>query len=110
MAAPRCRKRPPRQRHVRWAAMRSVVRPGGSRLQRYLGDSLAALLAWYGAVWLRVEVPMPFTVGLLPMERVSLVHPVTLLVLALQLLTLYFFGYYHTSEPRPRIELATRLL
>src|SRR6185503_3933149 len=81
----------------------------GWRLRRYLGDAAAAALAWYGAVWLRVAVPLPFTHGLLPAERVALVHPVTLLLLALQLLTLYFFGFYHSPEPRPRLELAMRL-
>jgi exopolysaccharide biosynthesis polyprenyl glycosylphosphotransferase len=53
---------------------------------------------------------LPFTQGLLPGERIALVHPVSLLVLALQLLTLYFFGFYYSPEPRPRLELASRLL
>ncbi len=82
----------------------------GWRLWRYLGDGLAAAASWYGAVWLRVVVPLPFTVGLLPAERVALAHPVLLLVLALQLLTLYFLGFYHSPESRPRLELASRLL
>src|SRR5687768_13548354 len=82
----------------------------GWRLWRYVGDGLAAAAAWYGAVWLRVFVPLPFTLGLLPLERVALAHPVLLLVLALQLLTLYFLGFYHSPESRPRLELASRLL
>ena len=82
----------------------------GWRLWRYLGDGLAAAAAWYGAVWLRVFVPLPFTAGLLPAERVALAHAVLLLVLALQLLTLYFLGFYHSPESRPRLELASRLL
>jgi exopolysaccharide biosynthesis polyprenyl glycosylphosphotransferase len=82
----------------------------GWRTWRYLGDGLAAAAAWYGAVWLRVVVPLPFTHGLLPVERVALVHPVLVLVLALQLLTLYLFNQYHSPEPRPRLELASRLL
>ncbi len=82
----------------------------GWRLWRYLGDGLAAAAAWYGAVWLRVVVPLPFTAGLLPAERVALAHAVLLLVLALQLLTLYFLGFYHSPESRPRLELASRLL
>ena len=44
----------------------------GWRLWRYLGDGLAAIVAWYGAVWLRVFVPLPLTQGLLPPERVAL--------------------------------------
>ncbi|HEV8632334.1 MAG TPA: sugar transferase [Thermoanaerobaculia bacterium] len=82
----------------------------GWRARRYVGDGLAALVAWYGAVLLRVQVSLPLTHGLLPAERIALVHPVTLLVLALQLLTLYFFGFYYSPEPRPRLELASRLL
>ncbi|HET9768444.1 MAG TPA: sugar transferase [Thermoanaerobaculia bacterium] len=86
---------------------------GGSaswRLWRYLGDGLAAVAAWYGAVWLRIAVPLPFTVGLLPHERVAPLDPALVLVLALQLLTLYFFNLYHSPEPRPRLELASRVL
>ena len=82
----------------------------GWRLRRYLGDGVAGLAAWYGAVLLRVHVPLPFTLGLLPVERVALVHPVTLVVLALQLVTLYLFGQYDSPEPRPRLLLAGRLL
>jgi len=82
----------------------------GWRLWRYLGDGLAAIAAWYGAVWLRILVPLPLTHGLLPAERVALVHPVLVLVLALQLLTLYLFNQYHSPEPRPRLELGSRLL
>ncbi len=82
----------------------------GWRVWRYLGDGLAAVVAWYGAVWLRVAVPLPFTIGLLPHERVAPLDPVLVLVLALQLLTLYFFNLYHSPEPRPRLELASRIL
>jgi len=82
----------------------------GWRTWRYLGDGLAAAVAWYGAVWLRVYVPLPFTHGLLPAERVALAHPVLVLVLALQLLTLYLVNQYHSPEPRPRLELGSRLL
>src|SRR5581483_9346887 len=57
-----------------------------------------------------MQVPLPFTSGLLPADRLALVHPVTVLVVALQLLTLYFFGFYHSPEPRPRLELWTRVL
>src|SRR4029453_813194 len=82
----------------------------GWRLGRYIGDAAAAVAAWYGAVWLRVLVPLPFTTGLLPVERVALIHPATLLVLTLQLLTLYFFNLYRSPEPRPRLQIAARLL
>jgi exopolysaccharide biosynthesis polyprenyl glycosylphosphotransferase len=82
----------------------------GWRLRRYLGDGAAGLCAWYGAVLLRVHVPLPLTVGLLPAERVALVHPVTMLALGLQLVTLYLLGLYDSPEPRPRLLLASRLL
>ena len=81
----------------------------GWRLRRYLGDGVAGLAAWYGAVLVRVHVPLPLTLGLLPAERVALVHPVTVLVLALQLVTLYLLGQYESPEPRPRLLLAARL-
>src|SRR4051812_20428440 len=90
--------------------MQPLGSAAGWRLRRAVGDALAALGGWYGAVLLRVHVPLPFTHGLLPPERLALVPPVTLLVVAAQLLTLYFFGFYHSPEPRPRAELTTRLL
>ncbi|HVS03030.1 MAG TPA: hypothetical protein VMT16_09690, partial [Thermoanaerobaculia bacterium] len=64
------------------------------RLRRHLGDGALAVAAWYAAVLLRVHVPLPFTEGLLPADRVALAHPVSLLVVALQLLSLYFLGFY----------------
>jgi exopolysaccharide biosynthesis polyprenyl glycosylphosphotransferase len=79
------------------------------RLRRQLGDSLTAVAAWYGAVLLRILLPLPFTAGLLPADRVPLVQPHLVLVVALQLLTVYLFGLYDTPEPRPRLLLATRL-
>jgi exopolysaccharide biosynthesis polyprenyl glycosylphosphotransferase len=81
----------------------------GWRLGCYLGDGAVALAAWYGAVLLRVHVALPFTLGLLPADRIGLAHPVSLLVVALQLLTLYFFGFYDSTEPRPRLLVLGRL-
>jgi exopolysaccharide biosynthesis polyprenyl glycosylphosphotransferase len=80
----------------------------GWRLARYLLDTATAVAAWYGAVWLRVWLPLPFTFGLLPVDRVGLAHAVSVLVVALQLLTLYLFGFYDSPEPRPRLLLAAR--
>jgi exopolysaccharide biosynthesis polyprenyl glycosylphosphotransferase len=71
---------------------------------------VAALVAWYGAGWLRVLAPLPFTQGLMPVERLALLHPAVPLVLVLQLVTLYLFGQYDSPEPRPRLLLAGRLL
>lgn len=81
----------------------------GWRLRRHLGDTLTALAAWYGALLLRVQVPLPFTEALLPADRIALAQPVTILVVALQLLALYFFGLYDSPEPRPRLQVATRV-
>jgi exopolysaccharide biosynthesis polyprenyl glycosylphosphotransferase len=80
------------------------------RLPRYLLDGLTAAVAWYAAVSLRVWLPFPFTHGLLPIDRLDLAHAVTVLVVVLQLLTLYFFGFYDSPEPRPRLLIASRLL
>ena len=81
----------------------------GWRLARYLGDGAVALAAWYGAVLLRVHVELPLTIGLLPPDRLGVVHAVTVLVLALQLLSLYFLGFYESLEPRPRLQVLGRL-
>lgn len=82
----------------------------GWRLALYAGDVVCALAAWYGAVLLRITVPLPFTRSLLPPDRLELVHPVSFLVVALQLLCLYFWGAYESPEPRPRLELALRMV
>ena len=79
------------------------------RLRRYLGDVLAAVAAWYGVSLLRIYVPIPFTRFLLPSDRLSLAHEGVLFVVVLQLLLLYFFGFYERAEPRPRLQIATRL-
>ena len=79
----------------------------GWRLGCYLGDGAVALAAWYGAVLLRVHVALPFTLGLLPPDRIGLAHPVSVLVVALQLLSLYFLGFYDSSEPRPKASSIT---
>ncbi len=79
------------------------------RLRRYLGDAAAAVAAWYGAAFLRIHVPMPFTRFLLPGDRLELAHEGVLFVVVLQLLLLYFFGFYQNPEPRPRMQLATHL-
>jgi exopolysaccharide biosynthesis polyprenyl glycosylphosphotransferase len=88
------------------AVLRSAT---GWRLMCYLGDGAVAVAAWYGAVLLRVHVALPFTLGLLPPDRLGLVRPVTVLVVALQLLTLYFLGFYDSVEPRPRLQVLGRL-
>ena len=79
------------------------------RFRRYLGDAFAAIGAWYGASFLRIHVPIPFTRDLLPDDRLDLAHEGVLFVTVLQVLLLYFFGFYESAEPRPRLLIATRL-
>ncbi|MDX1630907.1 MAG: sugar transferase [Thermoanaerobaculia bacterium] len=81
----------------------------GWRLRRYAGDALVAVLAWYGAAWLRIHVPLPGTMGLLPPDRLALMHQANLVLIPLQLLLLYFFGFYDRPDPRPRAEVFVRL-
>ncbi len=78
---------------------------------RLAGDIALAGLALYAAFWLRIEVPLPFTQELLPSDRLALAGATGGLAaaIALQVATLYFFGFYDPPEPSPRMELARRL-
>ena len=79
------------------------------RSLRLAGDGLAAVAALWAAFLVRLHVPLPFTRGLLPRDRLSLLSQDWLVVLALQLTTLYFFGFYDPPRPRGRAELVRRL-
>jgi exopolysaccharide biosynthesis polyprenyl glycosylphosphotransferase len=74
-----------------------------------VGDGLAAVAALWAAFLVRLHVPLPFTRGLLPPDRLSFLSREWLVVLALQLTTLYFFGFYDPPRPRGRAELVRRL-
>ena len=79
------------------------------RLRRYAGDAVAALGTWYGAAWLRMTVSVPWTQGLLPADRLGLVHQLTLLLVISQGALLYFFGFYDSRSPEPRLEILVRM-
>src|ERR1700689_4036543 len=83
-----------------------------SRLRQILrvaGDGAATIAACWAAFWLRINLPLPFTVGLLPGDRLGLLERDWGVVLVLQFPSLYFFGFYGRPRPRSRTE-ALRLL
>lgn len=79
------------------------------RSLRLVGDGLAAVAALWAAFLVRLHVPLPFTRGLLPADRLRFLSREWLVVLALQFATLYFFGFYDPPRPRGRAELVRRL-
>jgi exopolysaccharide biosynthesis polyprenyl glycosylphosphotransferase len=79
------------------------------RSLRLAGDGLAAVAALWAAFLVRLHVPLPFTRGLLPPDRLRFLSREWLVVLALQLTTLYFLGFYDPPRPRGRAELVRRL-
>jgi exopolysaccharide biosynthesis polyprenyl glycosylphosphotransferase len=79
------------------------------RSLRLVGDGAAAVVALWAAFTVRVYLPLPWTQGLLPGDRLRLLSREWLVVLLLQFASLYFFGFYDPPRPRPRSELARRL-
>lgn len=82
---------------------------GPRQLLRVLGDVVAACAALAGAFLVRIYVPVPFTEGLLPSDRLSFLARDWIPVVLIQLVTLYFFGFYDPPRPRTRSEVARRL-
>jgi exopolysaccharide biosynthesis polyprenyl glycosylphosphotransferase len=80
------------------------------RLARLAGDVALGLAAFYGAFWVRLHVELPFTGGLLPPDRLGFFHHEWLAVLLVQLLCLYFLGFYDPPQPAARLDVARRLL
>ncbi|MEP7010908.1 MAG: sugar transferase [Acidobacteriota bacterium] len=82
----------------------------GSALARVLGDALIAVSALGLAFWLRIHLPLPFTQGLLPPDRISFLVREGLAAVVSQLVALYFFGFYDADRPLTVAELSRRLL
>ncbi len=80
------------------------------RFLRLVGDGAAAVVALWAAFQVRLYVPIPGTRGLLPGDRLRSLSREWLVVLLVQLSTLYFLGLYDAApRPRGRLELARRL-
>ena len=62
------------------------------------GDLAIALAAFAAAFLIRIWVPLPFTLSLLPPERAGLLHPSLTVVLATQVPLLYLFGLYDRRQ------------
>ncbi len=76
---------------------------------RALGDAAATVAALAGAFWIRIHLPLPFTAGLLPGDRLHFLQRDWWVVLLLQFASLYFFGFYDRPQPRTRAEAVRRL-
>jgi len=79
------------------------------RALRLAVDGAAALAALWAAFQVRLQLPLPFTRGLLPGDRLRFLSSEWLVVLLLQFVALYFLGFYDAPRPRIRTEMARRL-
>ncbi len=88
-----------------------LLRPDsrGKQVLRALGDAAATVVAFAAAFWVRIHLPLPFTAGLLPGDRLVFLRREAGAVVLAQLASLYFFGFYDRPQPRSRAE-ALRLL
>src|SRR6185295_3361764 len=82
----------------------------GSAIARVLGDALIAVAALGAAFWLRIHLPLPFTQGLLPPDRISFLVREGLAAVVAQWVALYFLGFYDADRPLTTAELSRRLL
>jgi len=62
------------------------------------------------AFWLRIHLPLPFTQGLLPPDRISFLVREGLAAVVAQWVALYFLGFYDADRPLTTAELSRRLL
>lgn len=76
---------------------------------RPLGDLAAGVGGFLAAFLLRIHLPLPFTLSLLPPERLHYFFTDWWVVAIAQPLVLYFFGLYDPPEPGSRSELPRRL-
>lgn len=74
-----------------------------------LADLLCVIGAYAGAFFLRVYLPLPFTVDFLPPSRLSEVSHALVFLLASQVVLLYFFGFYELHLLSRRGRLLTRV-
>ena len=81
----------------------------GWRLLRALVDLLCGLGALVAAFSLRFVLPIPFTAGLMPVDRISFFAVAVPLVLVLQNPLLYFLGFYELPHPRGSTDRLRRL-
>ncbi len=77
---------------------------------RVLGDAGIAVAAFGAAFWLRIHLPLPFTQGLLPPDRIAFLGRDWLAAALVQLAALYFLGFYDADRPLTTAELSRRLL
>ena len=82
----------------------------GWALARVLGDAVIAVSALGLAFWLRIYLPLPFTQGLLPPDRISFLVREGLAAVVAQWVALYFLGFYDADRPLTAAELSRRLL
>lgn len=90
--------------------MRGMHHDGGVwKWLRPLGDTGAAVLAFWSAFLTRLYLPLPLTLSLLPADRLRFFFSDWWLVALSQPLVLYFFGFYDPPGPSTRSELPRRL-
>ncbi len=82
----------------------------GLALARVLGDAAIAATAFGAAFWVRIHLPLPFTQGLLPPDRIAFLGRDWLAAVVVQLAVLYFLGFYDADRPLTTAELSRRLL
>ena len=83
--------------------------PRRRRWLRLAGDLAVAAGVFYAAFQVRVHLRVPFTEGLLPVDRLEFFRAYWPLVIVAQAFSLYFFGLYDPPHPRNWVELARRL-
>jgi exopolysaccharide biosynthesis polyprenyl glycosylphosphotransferase len=76
---------------------------------RMAGDGAATFVSLAAAFWVRIHLPLPFTAGLLPGDRLQFLRRDWGVVLLVQFASLHAFGFYDRPRPRTRAE-AVRLL
>ncbi|HVR98820.1 MAG TPA: sugar transferase [Thermoanaerobaculia bacterium] len=78
------------------------------RMLRLAGDAIAALAAFSAAFLVRIHLPLPFTRGLMPDDRLLFLLREWPAVLAAQFITLYVLGFYDPPRPRSLPEVLRR--